>query len=98
MKNEYLNLWHEDRSGNKYGPAVYRNDACAVLEYRGVTVYKLHNQSFDYVFAGAAITQRAGFNADRAKGVIDGLLDETGHDWSSERVKAHIRLHMAVAA
>lgn len=74
MKNKYRNPWAS--LTNVKRPEFYENNARQVFEYRGVVVFKLHDTSFDYVFAGACITQRAGCDrGESARQVIDGILD-----------------------
>ena len=65
-KNEYKNPWHGDGT-TRYGPAIYRNNAPLVLEYKGYKVYKLFDKAFDIVFDGVCITQRQGYS----KSLID---------------------------
>ena len=45
-----------------------------LLSYRGVEVYKNPAGSWDYIYKGMAIAQRAGFHKDRAIALIDEML------------------------
>ncbi len=73
MKNKYLNPWSEL---TKRGyPEFYENDARCVGRHRGVSVFKINDHQFDYVFADVAITQLAGFSSDRLVEIVDSMLD-----------------------
>jgi hypothetical protein len=72
--NRYRNPWHKTLNMPK--PEFYENSAPVVFEYRGVTVYKLFNHGFDFVFEGCCITQRAGCDRGaKARAAIDEILD-----------------------
>lgn len=86
--NRYRNPWHEETLARR--PEFYENNAPQVFEYRGVKVFKLNDRHFDYVLAGTCITQRAGFDKDKAGLVIDGLLD--GEQPTCKPVADHISL------
>src|SRR5689334_6224148 len=65
----YKNPWHADG----YGPAFYSTDKKPMLTYRGVQVFKICKERYDYVMNGVCLTQRAG--ATRAREVINAILD-----------------------
>lgn len=81
------NLWHV--SGNSNSKPFYTYTGRVLLEYRGVQVFKNPAGSWDYVLNGATITQRAGFDAGRARVIIDTLL--AGNEMSAAAVLAHIK-------
>lgn len=86
------NPWHNPRSAYSPVQFVYRDKP--LFTHRGVEVYKNDAGSWDYVVGGMAITQRAGFNKDRAPLVIDEILDgkDTGQfHWVCDTVAAHLR-------
>ena len=84
--NRYRNPWCKILNAPK--PEFYENDARKVFEYRGVSVFKLNDDHFDYVLSGCCITQRAGFKPQNAPAVIDDLLD--GQTPCCDEVAAHI--------
>lgn len=87
--NRYRNPWF--KSCNTPRPEFYENDAPKVFSYRGVDVYKLRNNSFDYVFSGCCITQRAGFKKESAPAIIDEILD--GNQPVDNEVAHHLITH-----
>lgn len=87
------NPWHRPQK-LEYGPAFYVYDGKPLATYRGVSVFWNHLGSYDYIFAGVTITQRAGFTKSRVPEIVDLLL--TGNDpLSNETVNAHIRANTA---
>jgi len=90
MKNKYRNPWAKELNIEK--PEFYENDAPKVFSYRGVDVLRLANGSFDYVFCGCCITQRAGCDrGPKAQAVIDEILD--GNQPVSDGVASHLIAH-----
>ena len=87
FKNRYKNLWH--KTLNVQMPAYYENNAKLVCKYRGVEIFKLYNESYDFVFSGACIGQRAGFNKNTYQVIIDDILD--GNTPVSNEVAAHLK-------
>jgi len=71
MNNRYRNPWF--RSCNTPRSEFYENDAPCVAEYRGVKIYKLWNQAYDFVLGDCAITQRSGITEHKRE--IHHLLD-----------------------
>jgi hypothetical protein len=87
------NPWHAPI--NQCSPREFVYRAAPVFTYRGVNVFASHS-SWDYVLGDCAITQRAGFSCkDKARRIIDNLLDEKGSDYASHEVFSHIRAHKA---
>jgi hypothetical protein len=66
------NPWHRSTYESSKPTLTYTGKC--LLNYRGVEVYKNPAGSWDYTFAGMAITQRAGFNLERAMRLIDQML------------------------
>lgn len=62
------------------------------FECSGVAVYRNPAGSWDFVYAGAVIAQRAGFSKEGALAVIDGLLNGT-NALTSDVVRVHIAAH-----
>ncbi len=56
--NKYRNPFGKDTLVKR--PDFYENNAPKVAEYRGVSIYRLFNNAFDFVISGCCITQRAG--------------------------------------
>lgn len=56
--NKYRNPFAKDTLVKR--PDFYENNAPKVREYRGVSIYKLFNEAYDFVIGGCCITQRAG--------------------------------------
>lgn len=71
--NRYRNPWYKKTIQG--GVEFYENDKKPMLVHRGVTVYKILDKHYDFVYEGCALTQRAG--ATRAIEIIDGLLGGT---------------------
>jgi hypothetical protein len=87
MRNYYLNLWAKDLNLRTVG--FYENDARPLHEFDGVTVFKQGDHSFDYVFAGACITQRAGCSSlEAARAVVADIF--SGEQPVSDAVAAHL--------
>lgn len=81
------NLWHAD--GKPYSKPFFTYTGKCLLSYRGFTVYK-NCGGYDYLFAGAVITQRAGMaSQDRGREVIEDLIN--GITPLNPVVAAHIR-------
>lgn len=95
MKNRYRNPWANETLVKRQ--EFYENDAAMIYEYRGVQVFKLHENHFDYVLDGCAISQRAGFpkSEDERKSIIDGYFD--GSTLCCETVAAHINANGGTA-
>jgi hypothetical protein len=85
MKNRYRNPWHATLNVKK--PQFYENDAPCVAEYRGVRIYALWPNFFDFVLDSCCITQRAGITEHRK--VIDEML--SGESCVCDEVAAHLR-------
>lgn len=85
MSNKYKNPWYKEttRTTSEY----YENNARQVLEHRDVKVYKLFENSYDFVLNGCCITQRAGIT--EAQREIDKLLD--GKTPTCDTVASHLR-------
>ena len=87
-----LNPFHRPTSA--YSPKTFTYAGPCLLEHRGVQVFKnAQHASWDYVFQGVTITQRAGFTAASAREVIDNILDGKGNEWRPENVCEHLRKH-----
>jgi hypothetical protein len=86
-RNRYRNPWAKILNVPK--PEFYENNARVIFTFRGVSVYKLGEQSFDYVFSGCCITQRAGFNEANARKIISDILD--GNDPVAQPVADHLK-------
>jgi hypothetical protein len=91
METIAKNLWHDSQS--RSSKPFYTYTGRVLLSYRGVQVFKNPAGSWDYVLNGATITQRAGFEAGRARGIIDTLL--AGDEMSAPAVMAHIKASVA---
>lgn len=83
------NLFHNPQSA--YSSKVLNYDGRCLFNHRDVEVFKNPRGSWDYIFAGAVITQRAGFSAARAKELIDDILD--GREYRSDAVADHLEAH-----
>lgn len=83
--NRYRNLWAPELKVKK--PDFYENNAPQIGEHRGVRVFKLFDHGYDFVLAGACITQRAG--ASELARTIDEVLD--GEHPVADAVAAHLR-------
>jgi hypothetical protein len=70
-----INPWHHNERGEC--DETFSYDGKKLFEYRGVTVYKNVAGSWDYVFQGMTITQRAGFHGQMGAMFIDAILDGT---------------------
>jgi hypothetical protein len=68
-----INPWHHNERGEC--DETFSYDGKCLLDYRGVSIYKNVAGSWDYVFDGMTITQRAGFDPTRAQNIIDAILD-----------------------
>ena len=89
MQTTARNPWHKPGK-TEYGPETYVYYGKPLSAHRGVSVFWNHRGSYDYVFAGVTITQRAGLTKSRVHEIVDSLL--TGNDQlSNSTVKAHIR-------
>lgn len=87
----YINPWY--RPGHGSGPTLtYKRPP--LLIYRGVEVFKNPAGLWDYALDGMVITQRAGFERDRACAIIDGLL-ALEDPLMCEAVRAHIEAHLS---
>jgi hypothetical protein len=96
MSITVINPWHKT-SYEGSNPTLTYTDKC-LLSYRGVEVYWNPRGSYDYTFNGMAITQRAGMSdKNKARAVIDALLDGDDATWRCETVAAHIAKHQTVA-
>ncbi len=89
-----INPWYDAaRISNSKPVLAYEGNR--LLSYRGVDVYRNLSGSWDYLYNGMAITQRAGFNKDRARAIIDGILSmsDESMDWmlTSRAVQAHVK-------
>lgn len=81
--NRYRNLWHKTLKKPEY----YENNAKRVGEHRGVVVFRVLPDQFDFVVGGACITQRAGWRGDT--GIIDQILD--GGEMVGDAVHEHLK-------
>ncbi len=88
MKATVTNPWY--RKEYSSSRPTYEIEASPCFQYRGVSVYRLVS-SWLYVFEGMAITERAGFDKNRAPGIISDILD--GASLSSYYVTKHLRAH-----
>ena len=86
MNRTVKNPWFAEL--NRTSSSTYELEGSPVFTYRGVSVYRRFS-SWMYVLGDTAITERAGFNKDKAPGIIDGLLD--GSEPSSDAVVSHLR-------
>ena len=63
-----------------------------LLEYRGFAVFKNPEGSWDYLFDGLPITQRAGFDPAKGREIIDDIL--AGKVWiTGDLVRKHLQDH-----
>ena len=89
MQTVARNPWHKPGKP-EYGPETYIYEGQPIATHRGVSVFWNPCGSYDYVFAGVTITQRAGLTKSRVPEIVDSLL--TGNDpLSNATVNAHIR-------
>lgn len=77
------------RKDGPYSKEFYEVSGAPVFEYRGVKVYRRWEHSWLYVLGDTAITERHGFNKDRAPGIIDSMLN--GLEPSADLVVSHLR-------
>jgi hypothetical protein len=68
-----INPWHHNERGEC--DETFSYDGKCLLDYRGVSVYKNVAGSWDYIFDGMTITQRAGFSPEVAPLIINFILD-----------------------
>ena len=78
------------RKDGPYSAKTYELKGEPVFTYRGVSVYHPVS-SWLYVLGDTAITERAGFNKDKAPSIIDSILD--GEVPSSDNVVTHLRAY-----
>ena len=88
--NEYENPWHKGAGQPHYGPAIYRNNANLVLDYKGYKVYQIFNYGpsqalFDIVFDGACISQRCGYSKELIDKIDNGECYYTKSATTGER-------------
>lgn len=76
------------RKDGPYSAKTYELKEEPVFTYRGVSVY-LRISSWLYVLGDTALTERAGFNKEKAPETIDSILD--GKEPSSDNVVTHLR-------
>ena len=91
-----INPWH--RSSCESSKLTLTYTGKCLLSYRGVEVYKNPAGSWDYTFAGMAITQRAGFNPEKAMRIIDQILSLTDDIHICDTVREHIAKQLAAVA
>jgi hypothetical protein len=84
-----INPFHNPQSA--YSRREFKYDGHALFTHRGVSVYKNNADSWDYVFEGVTVCQRAGFNKARAVEIVDAMF--SGDSCHSEPVCAHLRAH-----
>lgn len=105
------NLWHEPSADQSISPAEFIYTQPPLYHYREVFIFwnhrgpsrpqSDHRGSYDYVFKGAVIAQKAGFRStlegsskEIAREIIDGLLDDVDRSGRvSSVVREHIRRH-----
>lgn len=93
------NLWHKPSADQSISPAEFVYTEPPLYHYRDVFVFWNYRGSYDYVFKGAVITQRAGFRPtlegasakEIAREIIDELLDDVD---TSDRVSGVVREHI----
>ncbi len=88
------NPWHDAARISNSKPVLSYEGRC-LLSHRGVEVYKNPAGSWDYVYEGMAITQRAGFSQERARLLIDELLCLDSLTMC-QTVRDHIASHQVV--
>jgi hypothetical protein len=81
------NPFHNPQSG--YSRTTFTYHGGPLFTHRGVTVYKNDAGSWDYVFEGVTIAQRAGFTKEGATRIIDEMMD--GLSPHSDAVRDHLR-------
>lgn len=81
------------RPNNPYSVRQFNYPGRCLFTYRGVEVYKNPAGSWDYILDGVAITQRAGFSADKAPAIIDAILDGDEYTYCADAVCEHLRAH-----
>lgn len=84
-----INLWHSPGT-NTYGPARYKYESDPIFSHNGVEVFKVCNKHYDYVFAGATIAQRGGFDKSKGKELVQYILS-CHCPMMSDVVIAHIK-------
>ncbi len=83
------NLFHNPTSA--YSSKVLTYDGRVLFQHRDVEVLKNPRGSWDYIFAGAVITQRSFFSVGTAKKLIDDILD--GREYRPDSVADHLAAH-----
>lgn len=83
------NLFHNPTSA--YSSKVLSYAGPVLLTHRNVQVVKNPRGSWDYIFAGAVITQRSGFDKRTATELIDDILD--GREARPDSVVEHLKTH-----
>jgi len=86
---KYRNLWFD--LGAIRRPEYFEHNGRKVGEWRGVEVFHNPAGSYDYVYEGAAISQRAGYEADTGAIITNAILD--GFACVSDPVAEHLRQH-----
>ena len=77
-------------SPSPYSKPTFMYRGKPLLEYRGFAVFKNPERSWDYVFAGLPITQRAGFDPAKGREIIDDIL--AGKVWiTGDLVRKHLQ-------
>jgi len=75
---KYLNPYIFSNNKERCSPAdTWAEPTRQMVNHRGVSVFQRFSTCFDYVIDNVCICQRAGFNKERAKGIIDDFLDST---------------------
>lgn len=86
MKVSVKNPWYREEYRNSR--PTYEIEGAPCFQHRGVSVYRLVS-SWLYVLGDCAITERAGFNKERARTLIADILE--GRTPSGYEVVKHLR-------
>ena len=77
-------------SPSPYSKPTFTYPGKSLLTYRGFDVFKNPEGSWDYLFDGLPITQRAGFDPTKGREIIDEIL--AGKVWiTGDVVRKHLR-------
>lgn len=90
-----INPWQNPKCEDSKPTLTYTSKC--LLSYRGVEVYKNPAGSWDYTYEGMAIAQRAGFDSDMGRRIIDDLLLCESVSMCAE-VRRHIASHQGMAS
>lgn len=75
-----------------YSKPTFTYPGKSLLAYRGFDVFRNPEGSWDYLFDGLPITQRAGFDPAKGREIIDEIL--SGKVWvTGDVVRKHLRDH-----